>query len=193
MFSAGHSERGFSSVIQPPAASGCCGWFWGECCSQTPAISGESAKAESCSSDSSPAPGDWTGKTQAGMSFCLIFRSINKCFQVSLESKTSSLYYLQCVAGVILRGLIFEGLAQEKCAFVVDFIPVFAVAHLQGWFDVLRTFLVPEVELQKQRNHCVYALMWQEKHTQNLQSQQDRKTLHKNEWKISANNTMDWH
>lgn len=40
--------------------------------------------------------------------------------------------YLECVAGVILCGLVFERLAQKKCAFVVDLIPVFAVAHVQG-------------------------------------------------------------
>lgn len=40
------------------------------------------------------------------------------------------LVYLQCVAGVILCGLVFEGLAQLECAFVVYLIPVFAIAHV---------------------------------------------------------------
>lgn len=39
--------------------------------------------------------------------------------------------YLQCIAGVVWCGLVFEGLAQKKCAFVVDLIPVFAVAQVQ--------------------------------------------------------------
>lgn len=42
------------------------------------------------------------------------------------------LFYLHCVAGVILCGLVFEGLAQKKRALVVDLIPVFAIAHVQG-------------------------------------------------------------
>ena len=58
--------------------------------------------------------------------------------------------YLQCVAGVVLCALVFEGLAQEECTFVVDLIPVFAIAHVQGRFDVAGTLLVPEVDLQKQ-------------------------------------------
>lgn len=58
--------------------------------------------------------------------------------------------HLQCVAGVVLCALVFKGLAQEECAFVVDLIPVFAVAHVHGGFDVAGALLVPEVDLQKQ-------------------------------------------
>lgn len=39
--------------------------------------------------------------------------------------------YLQSVVGVILCGLVFERLAQEKRVFVVYLIPVFAVANVQ--------------------------------------------------------------
>ena len=62
IFSAGCLWEGFSSVILPPAASGCCSWLWGECCTQTRLVSGESEEAESCSLNSSPAPGKWTRK-----------------------------------------------------------------------------------------------------------------------------------
>ena len=42
------------------------------------------------------------------------------------------MFYLQGVAGVILGGLVFEGLSKEKCFFVVNFIPVWAIAHVQN-------------------------------------------------------------
>ena len=47
--SAHHLEKGFSSVSQPPVASGCCSWSLSECCSQIQRVSGESAEAGSCS------------------------------------------------------------------------------------------------------------------------------------------------
>lgn len=56
--------------------------------------------------------------------------------------------YLERVAGVVRRGLVSEGLAEKKCAFVVDLVPVFAVAHIQGGFHVALAFLVPQVDLQ---------------------------------------------
>lgn len=49
---------------------------------------------------------------------------------------------------MVLRGLVFEGLAEKKRSFVVDLVPVFAVAHVQGGFNVAVAFLVPQVDLQ---------------------------------------------
>lgn len=49
---------------------------------------------------------------------------------------------------MVLCGLIFEGLAEKKRAFVVDLVPVFAVAHVQGGFNVAGAFLMPQVDLQ---------------------------------------------
>lgn len=49
---------------------------------------------------------------------------------------------------MIVRRLVFEGLAQKKRALVVELIPVFAVAHVQGGSNVVRAFLMPEVDLQ---------------------------------------------
>lgn len=57
--------------------------------------------------------------------------------------------YLKCIAGVILCGLVFKGLAQKECAFVVHLIPVFAIAHVQGGFNMARAFLVSEVDLRR--------------------------------------------
>lgn len=56
--------------------------------------------------------------------------------------------YLQCVAGVIVRRLVFEGLAYKQRALVVELVPVFAIAHVQGGSDVVRALLMPEVDLQ---------------------------------------------
>lgn len=58
-------------------------------------------------------------------------------------------FYLQCVTGVIVRGLVFKGLAQKQRALVVDLIPVFAIAHVQGGFNVAGALLMPEVDLRK--------------------------------------------
>ncbi len=49
-----------------------------------------------------------------------------------ITAKEEESVYLQCVAGVILSGLVFKGLAQNKSALIVDLIPVFAVTHVQG-------------------------------------------------------------
>lgn len=50
---------------------------------------------------------------------------------------------------MILCGLVFERLAQEKRVFVVYLIPVFAVANVQRRFNVAQAFLVPEVDLRR--------------------------------------------
>lgn len=50
---------------------------------------------------------------------------------------------------MILCGLVFEGLAQEDCAFVVNLIPVFAVAHVQGRINVAGALLMPDVNLRR--------------------------------------------
>lgn len=52
---------------------------------------------------------------------------------------------------MVVCGLIFEGLAQKKRALVVDLIPVFPVAHVQGRFNVGGALLVSEVDLQTHR------------------------------------------
>lgn len=49
---------------------------------------------------------------------------------------------------MVLCGLVFEGLAEKKRAFVVDLVPVFAVAHIQGGFNVAVAFFMPQVDLQ---------------------------------------------
>lgn len=59
--------------------------------------------------------------------------------------------YLQGVAGVVLCGLVFEGLTQKNGALVVYLIPVFAVAHVQCGFDVAGAFLVTQMDLHTQK------------------------------------------
>lgn len=56
--------------------------------------------------------------------------------------------YLQCVTGVILCGLVFEGLAQQECALVVHLIPVFAVTHIQDRPSVGGALLMPQLDLR---------------------------------------------
>lgn len=69
----------------------------------------------------------------------------SSCFTVKTVDAS---VYLERVAGVVWRGLVSEGLAEKKRAFVVDLVPVFAIAHIQGGFNVALAFLVPQVDLQ---------------------------------------------
>lgn len=55
--------------------------------------------------------------------------------------------YLQSVTGVVLCGLVSEGLTEEQRVFVINLIPVFAVAQVQDGFDVAGAFLMLHVDL----------------------------------------------
>lgn len=60
--------------------------------------------------------------------------------------------YLQGIAGEVVSGLVPEGLAKEEPAFVVDLIPVFAIAYVQTGFGVVGALLVSQMDLDKERN-----------------------------------------
>lgn len=73
------------------------------------------------------------------------------CDSFYTESERTVIVHLQCVASVVMCGLVPEGLTQKKRALVVDLVPMFAVAHFQGWLNVTEALLVPQVDLQARR------------------------------------------